>query len=438
LPPAHGLSAIARGYLASGPPFLSPESVISDLPHDPYAALRVQDFRRFITCLVLQTLATMMQSVVVGWQVYQVTRDPLALGLIGLAEAVPFITVALPAGQVADRFDRRRVCLAALVVLAGCSGGLFWLTAGGLLHRGTVWAVYTIIFVSGIARSFLLPTRTALSADLIPRETYLNAITWRSVTWQFAAVAGPALGGLLLGFAGAAISYGVAAVLLGLSWLALAGVEARPHPAAGEGAGGLSGLLQGVHFLRRQPLLLGAFTLDLFSVLFAGAEALLPVFAAEILHVGAQGLGILRAAPAAGSVLMSVYLSHRPLRSRAGRTLLVSVALYGLCISGFGLSVSFPVSVLLLGLSGMFDNVSVVMRSTLLQTLTPRHVLGRVAAVNAIFIGSSNEIGAFESGVAARLLGAVPAVVLGGLVPILVVGAIAWRVPTLRRLETVT
>jgi MFS family permease len=405
--------------------------------HDPYAALRVPDFRRFIACLLIQTVATMIQTVVVGWQVYQITHDPLALGLIGLAEALPFIAVALPAGQVADRFDRRRVCLAALLVLATCAGALSWMTLSGFLDRSTVWAVYAVIFVSGIARSFLQPTRTALSADLIPRDIYLNAITWRSSTWQFAAVAGPAAGGLLLGFAGEGISYATGTLLLIVSWAVLLQVEARPRPAALEGVAGLTGLLQGIHFLRDQPKLLGAFTLDLFSVLFAGAEALLPVFATDILHVGAQGLGILRAAPAAGSVLMSVYLSHRPLSGRAGRILLVSVALYGLCISGFGVSLSFPLSVLLLGLSGMFDNVSVVMRSTLLQTLTPRHLLGRVAAVNAIFIGSSNEIGAFESGVAARLLGPVLAVVLGGMMPILVTGVIAWRVPTLRKLERI-
>lgn len=403
--------------------------------HDPYAALRVADFRRFITCMLVQTLATMVQTVVVGWQVYQITRDPLALGLIGLAEALPFIAVALPAGQIADRLDRRRICLAALLVLTGCAGVLCWLTLGGLLDRSTVWAVYAVMLVTGVARSFLQPTRTALSADLVPRALFLNAVTWRSSTWQFAAVAGPAVGGLLLGFAGEGMSYAVATVLMLLAWLVLMRVEARPKPAASEGVTGIQGLLQGIHFLRGQPVLLGAFTLDLFSVLFAGAEALMPVFATDILHVGAEGLGILRAAPAAGSVLMSLYLSHHPLKGRAGRIVLVSVALYGLCISGFGLSTSFPLSVVLLGCSGMFDNVSVVMRSTLLQTLTPRHLLGRVAAVNAIFIGSSNEIGAFESGVAAKLLGPVTAVMLGGIVPILVVGMIAWRVPTLRRLE---
>ncbi len=410
---------------------------MSALPpsHDAYAALRVTDFRRFIACLMAQTFGTMIQAVVVGWQLYQVTHDPLALGLVGLAEALPFIALALPAGQIADRMDRRRVCLAALLVLTGCAVALFAMTTSGTLRAGTVWVVYAIIFVSGIARSFLQPTRTALSADLVPRETYLNAITWRSSTWQFAAVAGPAAGGLLLGFGGPGLAYGTTALLLVVSWTALFRVRARPHPAATENVSGLQGLLEGIRFTRSQPVLLGAITLDLFSVLFAGAEALLPVFALDILHVGAEGLGILRAAPAAGSVLMSIYLSHRPLKARAGWTMMMSVALYGVCISGFGLSTSFLLSVVLLGLSGMFDNVSVVMRATLLQTLTPRHLLGRVAAVNAVFIGSSNEIGAFESGVAARLIGAVPAVVLGGVVPMLVVALMAWRVPPLRQLE---
>jgi len=404
---------------------------------DPYAALRVTDFRRFILFLLGQTLATMMQGVVVGWQLYEVTRDPLALGLVGLAEAVPFIGFALPAGQLADRVDRRRICLTALVVLSGCAGALTWLTLTGRVRADTAWLVYLVIFISGIARSFLQPTRTALAADLVPRELYVNSITWRSSTWQFAAVAGPAIGGLLLGLGGPGLAYLVATLLMLLAWGTLSRVAGGAHPAANTPADGLQGLLEGVRFVRSQPVLLGAISLDLLAVLFAGAEALLPVFAVDILHVGAEGLGLLRAAPAAGSVLMSLYLSHRPLRDRQGRSMLLSVALYGCCITGFGLSTSFALSVLLLGLSGMFDNVSVVMRSTLLQVLTPRHLLGRVAAVNAVFIGSSNEIGAFESGVAARLLGAVPAVVLGGLVPMAVVALVAWRVPDLRRLERV-
>lgn len=404
---------------------------------DPYAALRVPDFRRFIGFLAAQTLATMMQGVAVGWQLYAVTHDPLSLGLVGLAEALPFVGFALPAGHLADRVDRRRLSLAALFVLALCSAALLAFTGLGLVRADTAWLVYGAIFVSGIARSYLQPTRTALSADLVPRELYLNSITWRSVTWQSAAVAGPAAGGLLVALGGPELTYGVAAVLLGTAWVSLFRVAPHPHPAAGQDGSGMGGVLQGVRFVLTQPVLLGAQTLDLFSVLFAGAEALLPIFASDILHVGAAGLGVLRAAPAAGSVLMSLYQSYRPLHGRMGRVLLTSVALYGLCISGFGLSRSFPLSVVLLLVSGIFDNISVVLRSTLLQTLTPRHLLGRVAGVNAIFIGSSNEIGAFESGVAARALGTVPAVLLGGFVPIVVVALIAWRVPELRRLERV-
>lgn len=406
---------------------------------DPYAALRVPPYRRFIAFLAAQTLATMMQGVAVGWQLYAVTHDPLALGIVGLAEAVPFIGFALPAGHMADRVDRRRLSLAALTVLALCSAALFALTALGLVREDTAWAVYVVIFASGIARSYLQPTRTALAADLVPRELTVNSIAWRSSTWQMSAVMGPALGGILVALGGPQLTYGVAAVLLALAWGAMFRVVAPPHTPRDTTSGGdeVSGLLHGVRFVLTQPVLLGAQTLDLFSVLFAGAEALLPIFATDILHVGAAGLGALRAAPAVGSVLMSVYVAHRPLRGRMGRVMLVSVMLYGLCISGFGLSRSFPLSVGLLLASGVFDNVSVVVRSTLLQTLTPRYLLGRVAAVNAIFIGSSNEIGAFESGLVARLIGAVPAVLLGGLVPMLVVAAIAWRVPELRRLERI-
>ena len=406
-------------------------------PLDPYASLRVPDFRRFIAFLAAQTLATMMQTDAVGWQIYLVTRDPLALGIVGLSEALPFITFALPAGHLADRLDRRRLSLAALSVLAACSAALFTVTRLGLVRSGTAWIIYSVIFVSGIARSVLQPSRTALSADLVPRALYANSITWRSSVWQSAAVVGPALGGVVVAIGGPALTYGVAALLLVLAWLALWRVSPHPHPPGQAPSAGLHELLLGIRFLLTQPVLLGAQLLDLFSVLFAGAEALLPLFATDILHVGAAGLGVLRAAPAVGSVLMSVYQAYRPLAGRVGRVLLVSVTLYGVCISGFGISRSFALSTALLLLSGVFDNVSVVLRSTLLQTLTPRHLLGRVSAVNAIFIGSSNEIGGFESGVAARLLGAVPAVVLGGFVPMLVVAMIAWRVPELRRLDRV-
>jgi MFS family permease len=376
--------------------------------------------------------------VVVGWQIYDLTHDPLSLGLIGLAEAVPFIGLALPAGHLADRVSRLRIVRSSLAAQWLCSAALLGFTVRpGLLHPGRVWPIYVVIFLSGIARSFLQPSRTALSAELVPRPLYPNAVTWRSSTWQLAAVLGPALGGLLYGFGGAAIAYTADATLMAVGLLAISRIaqSSRAREATKESV--MESLAGGVRFVRSQPVILGALTLDLFSVLFGGATALLPVFAREILHVGPEGLGILRAAPAAGAVLMSLILAHRPPLKHTGRTLLANVALFGVSMIGFGLSTHFLLSLGLLAASGMFDTVSVVVRSTLLQVLTPDHLLGRVSSVNAIFIGSSNEVGAFESGVAARLLGTVPSVVLGGLATLGVVAVIAIRMPELRRLREI-
>ena len=403
--------------------------------HDPYAALRVLNFRWFVASLMAMTIATQIQAVVVAWQIYELTHDPLSLGLIGLAEAVPFIGVALFAGHVADRASRVRISLIALAALFICSVALLGFTlAPGIITPARVWPIYLVIFLSGIARSFLQPARSALGAELVPRELYPNAVTWRSSTWQFATVVGPAVGGLVYGFGSASLAYALDAVIMGISVLALAAMRHSPAQTAASGESFVESLTTGIRFVRRQPIVLGALSLDLFSVLFGGAVALLPVFAAEILHVGPQGLGILRAAPAVGAVTMSVLLAHLPPLRQAGRTLLFSVALFGLCMIGFGLSRNFLLSIALLGASGMADTVSVVVRSTLLQVLTPTYLLGRVSAVNAIFIGSSNEIGAFESGTAARLIGTVPAVVLGGLATLVVVAITAVKVPSLRRL----
>jgi MFS family permease len=405
--------------------------------HDPYAALRVRDFRWFIASLFTQTLGTQIQGVVVGWQVYAQTRSPLSLGLLGLAEALPFIAIALYAGHVADRVNRRQVALVATLVLFACSVALLGLTFGGRISEGRVWPVYLVIFVSGIARSFLQPSRTALAAQVVPRHLYLSAVGWRSSTWQIGAVAGPAIGGLLYGFSGAVVAYGVDASLMACAGFSLARIARSEQvvPSAAESI--VESLTSGVRFVWSQPIFLGAITLDLFAVLFGGAEALLPVFAAEILRVGPQGLGMLRAAPAVGASLMSLYLSHRAPLQRAGRVLFGSVAAFGVCMIGFALSRSFGLSLLLLSVSGMADNISVVLRSSLLQTLTPVHLLGRVSSVNAIFIGSSNEIGAFESGVAASLIGTVPSVIFGGVMTLAVVLVTAWRVPQLRRLERI-
>lgn len=406
--------------------------------HDPYAALRIPNFRRFIASLLAMTMATQIQAVVVAWQIYELTRDPLSLGLIGLAEAVPFIGCALFAGHLADRSDRLRISVASLIVLLVCSLSLLAFTLRpGVITTGRVWPIYLVIFCSGIARSFLQPARSALGAELVPRALYPNAVTWRSSTWQLAEVVGPAIGGLVYGFGSARAAYGLDAALMGVGVISLGWMQHSRQRSAPSGESFLESLATGLRFVKSQPVVLGALTLDLFSVLFGGAVALLPVFAAEILHVGPEGLGILRAAPAVGAVVMSLVLAHRPPLRRAGHTLLLSVALFGLCMIGFGLSRNFLLSTSLLAVSGMADTVSVVVRSTLLQVMTPDHLLGRVASVNAIFIGSSNELGAFESGTAARLIGTIPSVVLGGLATLLVVGITALKVPSLRRLREI-
>jgi MFS family permease len=407
--------------------------------HDAYAALRHRDFRWYILSLFAMTLASQLQAVVVGWQVYAITHDPLSLGLMGLAEALPFIAVALPAGYVADRWNRRTIAVWSLAVLAVCALGLvaYSATPGLLRHAGVV-PIYGIIFVSGIARSLLQPARQAFGAEIIPRAMYENAIAWRSSSWQTAAVVGPAVGGLLYGFAGPVAAYAVGAVLMIFALVGFLVVRYVPGERELDGVPILAGLVTGLRFVWSEPVILAALSLDLFSVFLGGAEALLPVFAAEILKVGPQGLGILRAAPAGGAVLMGVYLAHRGPIERAGRAMLIAVATFALTIIGFGLSKSFLLSAALLTVSGMADNVSVVIRSTLLQLLTPPEMLGRVSAVNSVFIGSSNELGAFESGVAARLLGAVPAVVLGGTASLAVVAITARLVPRLRQLGRIS
>lgn len=374
-----------------------------------------------------------MRAVVVGWQIYAATHDPLALGLIGLAEVLPFFAVVLFAGHVADTANRKHVNVAALTVLCGCALSLLLLVSSDPAHQ-RVTPIYVVIAVSGVARSFLSPARTAMAAELVPREDYENSAAWRSSAWQLAAVGGPAMGGLLYGFAGAHATYGLDLTLSLIALVTLVQVPYTRHAASAGTVVLRDSLAEGIRFVMSQPVILAALALDMFSVLFGGAVALLPVFANDILHVGAKGLGILQAAPAAGAVVMSFYIAHRPPMQRAGRDLLLAVAVFGATIVAFALSRSFALSLVILAISGMADNVSVVIRSTLLQVFTPSEMLGRVSAVNSIFIGSSNELGAFESGLAARLLGTVRSVLFGGLMTLGVVGVTAATVPTLRRL----
>ena len=402
-------------------------------PTAPTAAMRIPGFRRFVIGLFTLTIAIQIQGTVVGWQIYELTHDKLALGLIGLAEAVPFIGAALYAGHVADRHDRRGVALAAMTLLTACAAALLVLPTvvrPGMLQL----AIYAVIVTSGLGRSFLMPARQALAAELVPRELYGNAIAWRSGTWQLAAVLGPAIGGLLYALGGPTLAYAADVALMVAGLVAFVRIRHRSVIRREHTEAIMRSLATGIRFVWREQLIVGALSLDLFSVLFGGATALLPVFAEDILHVGPQGLGLLRAAPAFGAVVTSVLIAYMPPFRRTGRVLLRATAVFGLTMIAFGLSTTFAASVGVLVLSGAADMVSVFVRSTLIQTLTPTHLLGRVSAVNAIFVGSSNEIGAFESGVTAKLFGTVPSVVLGGMATLLVVTVTGLRLPALRKL----
>lgn len=400
------------------------------MAHDPYASLRFPEYRAYLAGMAAVFVATQIQSAVLGWQVYELTGDPLALGLVGLAEAIPFLALTLVGGWAADRHDRRAISLASLAAVAASGLLLLVLSLGA---PGGALPLYGAQALAGLGRAFFRPASAALGTELLPREHYQNATTWRSSIFHTAMVVGPAVGGLLIAVGGPRLAYAVVVTLSAAGLLTMAAVRPRPRPASAAG-GLLDGLSDGVRFVFSQPILVGALSLDLFAVLFGGAAALLPIFAKDVLGVGEVGFGLLRAAPAVGSVAMSVGLARFGHFARAGRALLGCVALFGLTWIAFAFSRSYALSLALLAVGGALDGVSVVLRGTLVQLWTPQEKMGRVAAVNSFFIGSSNELGAFESGVAARLLGVVPSVVFGGVMTLLTVGLVAWRAPQLRRL----
>lgn len=405
----------------------------------PYAAMKIPDFRRFIFARFCITLAIQIQAVVVGWQVYDITRDPLSLGLIGLAEAIPSIGVSLYAGHVADIMPRKRIIVLTVSTLVFCSGSLLFFTtdlSNFLMHHG-VLPIYIVIFISGIARGFITPAIFSFMPQLVPRELFQNAISWNSTLWEMASIGGPPLGGLVYGFLGITVAYAVDVGLTVFGLLLVLSVGDRPLPPLSDEQGMVEKIKAGLHFVFRNKIVLGAISLDLFAVLFGGAIALLPIFAEEILHVGTVGFGLLRSAPGIGALLTALYLTYNPIRKHMGVILLCAVGGFGICMIGFALSTNFWLSMGVLAMSGAFDSVSVIIRGTLLQTLTPENMKGRVSAVNNIFIGSSNEIGAFESGVAARLLRVIPSVVFGGIMTLLVVLVTAWKAPELRKLQEV-
>lgn len=406
--------------------------------HDAYAALRIPEFRFYIAARFCITVALQIQATVVGWQIYQITKDPLSLGLIGLAEALPSIVVSLYAGHVADTINRKRIIMVAVSVLVLCSALLwgFTLNLGAAVLALGVLPIYAVIFLSGIARGFMGPATFSFMPQLMPeKKFYANAITWSSTTWQAASVGGPAVGGLVLGFMGITAAYFVDAALTLVALILYAFIAAKPLPPNEGKLSVKESLLSGIKFVFGNQIILGAISLDLFAVLFGGAIALLPIFVADILKSGAESYGFLRAAPAIGSVLMALYLAHKPITRNAGRKMLLCVAGFGVCIIVFGLSRIYWVSLLALAFSGMFDSISVIIRSTLIHTFTPEYMKGRVSAVNNIFVGSSNEIGSFESGAVARLIGVVPSVVFGGCMTLLVVGFTALKARKLRDLQ---
>lgn len=399
--------------------------------------LHLKEFRFFLSARFLITLNIQIQSVIVGWQIYELTGDPLALGLIGLTEAIPAITVALFAGHLADNMIRRRIVLAAYSVLLMCSLSLWMFTLNGnwfLTEYGTL-PIYLAVFLTGIARGFQGPATFALLSEIVNRGDLGKAAAWSTSAWQTAAVGGPAAAGILYGLFGGSVTYGLNIFLVSLAFTSMLFIKSRPKPVHEKEIPFFESLTSGVRFVFKNQIILSAISLDLFAVLFGGAIALLPIFAKEILNAGPEGLGLLRAAPAIGSVAVALWLARNPIRKHAGSILLTNVALFGVCMILFALSTNFYFSLILLVLSGAFDGISVVIRATIMQVFTPENMKGRVSAVNQIFIGSSNEIGAFESGVAAKLLGVVPSVIFGGTMTLIVVGITNWKAKKLRKLE---
>jgi MFS family permease len=396
-------------------------------------ALALPTFRLFLVAAAAASFAGRSLAVVIGFQVYQLTRDPLALGLLGLVEAIPALSLALFGGYVADQYNRRSIVLVTRFMLVLCLLALTFVSLAGAAT--SVLALYAVIFVAGIARGFAEPAFSGLEAQIVPRDQAINAGVWLSSAGQTAAVLGPAAAGFAYDGLGPVVTYAVIAGLYGVCWLAVLALPRPPDVRTGAREPMWQSIGEGVRFVFRSQVFFGSMALDLFAVLFGGAMALMPIFATDILQVGATGLGFLSAAPAVGSLSVMLWSTWRPPVANAGRNLMLAVSGFGLAMIVFGLSQSFWLSLVMLMLSGACDGVSVVIRRAVLRLLSPDHLRGRIAAVNSVFIGSSNEIGALESGIAASLLGARPAVWLGGIVTLLIVAGAAWRAPELRQLK---
>ncbi|EQA36941.1 transmembrane secretion effector [Leptospira inadai serovar Lyme str. 10] len=404
----------------------------------PFESLLIPEFRNFILAKFLITTSFILQSTIVFWQIYKITGDALSLGLIGLTEAIPSIFIAFFSGLVVDSVPRKKVIVSSLALLTLCSILLYSFTTSYfswiILSYGSV-PIYSVIFLSGIARGFLSPSVAAFQTQLVPKEVFPNAATWGGIAWQASSVLGPFLGGLLIGFSGIELAYFTDMSLMILAFGLLLFIPSKPLPESGPKESILVSLASGWKFVFGHQVILGAISLDLFAVLFGGAVALLPAFAEKILSLGPEGYGILRMSPAAGAVLCALFIAAKPPKKDSGKLLLACVFGFGLSMILFAFSRNFYLSAFALIASGAFDMVSVVIRQTIVQLYTPEHMRGRVSAVNSIFIGSSNEIGAFESGVMAKWMGLAPSVVFGGLMTLVTVGFVATVAPRLRKLD---
>ncbi|MBH2009382.1 MFS transporter [Thermomonas sp.] len=400
----------------------------------PAPPLQSRGFRWLLLYRICTLLSYQIVAVTVGWHIYEITGDPLALGLVGLAEVVPYFCIAPFSGYLVDHLPRRKLGAAACTLLAVNAGVLALIAAGGLSVHG-IWPIYLAVAVGGIGRSFLGPVYNALFARVLARPQFGRGASLGSVVFQVGLVLGPAAGGVLVGWMGKPAAY---AVGTGFALLAAVTLLATPvsEPALPQQRGPIfRSIAEGARFVAGNQIMLGAMALDMFSVLLGGAMSMLPAFIKDILHEGPEALGILRAAPAVGSIMIALWLTRHPLQRHAGRVLLLAVACFGLCTMAFALSRHLWLSTLLLVLYGVCDGVSVVMRSTIMQLVTPDEMRGRVSSINGIFVSSSNEMGAFYDGVMARLMGLVPAMIVGGFVTLGVVATTARLAPRLRRLD---
>ncbi|MEO6181807.1 MAG: MFS transporter, partial [Verrucomicrobiota bacterium] len=394
----------------------------------PYAVLRNPNFALYLIGRFIASFGQQMLTVAVGWELYERTHSSLSLGLVGLMQFLPMVLMTLPAGHIADTRNRKHVIIAMQALLVLATLGLALIS---IFQESVSW-VYCCLFASGLARTFLWSASASFMPQLVSREQFPRAVAWSANSFQFSAVAGPAVGGGLIALTHhAATIYLLNAVASAVCLILICFVRS-PHKPVVKTDFSLAGLLGGFHFVFKTKVILGAVTLDMFAVLFGGATALLPVYAKDILHVGPSGLGLLEAALPVGSLVCGLYMAHRPPLLKAGRALLLGVAIFGLATIGFGFSKSFPLSWLMLFLGGFADNISVVVRHTLVQLLTPDAMRGRVSAVNNLFIGTSNELGGFESGLVSNFFGPVVSVVSGGIATILVVIGIAAKWPKLR------